>query len=75
MENKIYIYLKAKKTTCYKRITSPSFVVSVRQIECAINGLGARKGNADLEAVIQKVTNSENYQIDINTSLISKAPN
>lgn len=45
----------------------------VTQIECAINGLGARKGNADLETVIQKIANSENYQIDINTSLISKA--
>jgi len=47
----------------------------VRQIECAINGLGARKGNADLEAIVREVANLENYQIDINTSLISKASN
>ncbi|MEM7579209.1 MAG: hypothetical protein AAF316_05025 [Cyanobacteria bacterium P01_A01_bin.80] len=47
----------------------------VRQIECAINGLGARKGNADLEAVVQEVANRENYQTNINTALISKAPN
>lgn len=47
----------------------------VRQIECAINGLGARKGNADLEAVVRQAKNLENYQIDINTSLIAKASN
>ncbi|MBD3557609.1 2-isopropylmalate synthase, partial [Planktothrix sp. FACHB-1355] len=29
----------------------------VRQIECAINGLGARKGNADLEKIVQGVLN------------------
>lgn len=46
----------------------------VRQIECAINGLGARKGNTDLQAVVREVVNSENYQvnIDFNSSLISK---
>jgi 2-isopropylmalate synthase len=47
----------------------------VRQIECAINGLGARTGNADLEAVVRKAKNLENYQIDINSSLIAKASN
>ena len=45
----------------------------VRQIECAINGLGARKGNADLKAVVQEIKSLENYQTDINTSLIDKA--
>lgn len=45
----------------------------VRQIECAINGLGARKGNADLEKVVKQVLKHENYQIGINTSLINKA--
>ncbi len=45
----------------------------VRQIECALNGLGARKGNANLEAVVRQVANLENYQIDLNTSLINKA--
>ncbi len=44
-----------------------------RQIECAINGLGARKGNADLETVVTQVFPDENYQIEINTSLIKKA--
>ncbi len=47
----------------------------VRQIECAVNGLGARKGNADLEAVVRQIANLENYQIDLNTSLIRKASN
>ncbi len=43
-----------------------------RQIECAINGLGARKGNADFAAVVAEIKNLENYQIGIDTSLISK---
>ncbi|NEU73936.1 2-isopropylmalate synthase [Hassallia byssoidea VB512170] len=45
----------------------------VRQIECAINGLGARKGNADLEDVVTGVLQQGNYQVDINTKLMSKA--
>jgi 2-isopropylmalate synthase len=45
----------------------------VRQIECAINGLGARKGNADLSTVVMEVLKHGNYQLEINTSLINKA--
>ncbi|MBW4478310.1 MAG: 2-isopropylmalate synthase [Tolypothrix brevis GSE-NOS-MK-07-07A] len=45
----------------------------VRQIECAINGLGARKGNADLEDVVMGVLQQRNYQVDIDTTLMSKA--
>ncbi|MEH2387488.1 MAG: 2-isopropylmalate synthase [Nostoc sp.] len=45
----------------------------VRQIECAINGLGARKGNADFSKVVMEVLKQGNYQIDIDTSLMSKA--
>lgn len=45
----------------------------VRQIECAINGLGARKGNADLAKVVIGVLNQGNYQIDIDTELINQA--
>ena len=53
----------------------------VRQIECSINGLGARKGNADLEEIAialrarcaNAVLNDGNYQIDIDTSLINTA--
>jgi 2-isopropylmalate synthase len=44
----------------------------VRQIECAINGLGARKGNADLEDVVIGVLQQGNYQVDIDTKLMSK---
>lgn len=44
----------------------------VRQVECSINGLGARKGNADLEKVVM-LSKQENYQVEINTSLISTA--
>lgn len=43
----------------------------VRQIECSINGLGARKGNADLEKVVARIL--QKYLININVSLISKA--
>ncbi|MEH1834364.1 MAG: 2-isopropylmalate synthase [Nostoc sp.] len=45
----------------------------VRQIECAINGLGARKGKADFKKVVMEVLKQGNYQIDIDTSLMSKA--
>ncbi len=45
----------------------------VRQIECAINGLGARKGNADLAGVVRGVANFEIYQFGIDSSLIAKA--
>ncbi len=45
----------------------------VRQIECAINGLGARKGNADFSKVVAEVLKQGNYQIEIDTSLMSKA--
>lgn len=45
----------------------------VRQIECAINGLGARKGNADFRKVVTEVLKQGNYQIDIDTSLMNKA--
>jgi 2-isopropylmalate synthase len=44
-----------------------------RQIECSINGLGARKGNADLEKLVMEVLNRDTYEIKINTSLIKKA--
>lgn len=44
-----------------------------RQIECSINGLGARKGNADLEKVVVEVLKNQKYTIGIETSLISTA--
>ncbi|WP_373527962.1 2-isopropylmalate synthase [Nostoc sp.] len=45
----------------------------VRQIECAINGLGARKGNADFSKVVTEILKQGNYQIEIDTLLMSKA--
>ena len=44
-----------------------------RQIECSVNGLGARKGNAELQRVVSEVLSQGIYQIDIDTSLLSKA--
>lgn len=44
-----------------------------RQIECSINGLGARKGNADLVKLVTEILARSNYLININTSLINEA--
>ena len=44
-----------------------------KQIECSINGLGARKGNADLEKVVSAIAQCPNYKVDIDTSLLSAA--
>ena len=45
----------------------------VRQIECSINGLGARKGNADLIKIVSKLLETGNYQINIDPALIDRA--
>lgn len=45
----------------------------VRQIECAINGLGARKGNADLEEIVMAILNSKSYRVEVDNSLIGTA--
>ncbi|MGA9381413.1 MAG: 2-isopropylmalate synthase [Phormidium sp.] len=37
-----------------------------RQIECSINGLGARKGNADLATVVRKITRMPDYYTNVN---------
>lgn len=42
----------------------------VKQIECSINGLGARKGNADFNAVVEQV--SKKYTIDFDKTLIGQ---
>ncbi|NJO40604.1 MAG: 2-isopropylmalate synthase [Cyanobacteria bacterium CRU_2_1] len=41
-----------------------------RQIECAVNGLGARYGNADLEDVVKAISNDPNYRVDIAAALL-----
>lgn len=43
----------------------------VRQIEYSINGLGARKGNADLKEIVERI--SKTYPVNIDTSLIDQA--
>jgi len=45
----------------------------VRQIECSINGLGARKGNADLAKVVREIIKQKHFPMEVDTSLISKA--
>jgi 2-isopropylmalate synthase len=40
----------------------------IRQIECSINGLGARKGNADLGTVVKAIEESASYRTAIDGS-------
>jgi 2-isopropylmalate synthase len=44
-----------------------------RQIECSINGLGARKGNADLGEMVEAIANHPSYQINVDLTLLNKA--
>ncbi|HEY9649138.1 MAG TPA: hypothetical protein V6C95_00640, partial [Coleofasciculaceae cyanobacterium] len=44
-----------------------------RQIECSINGLGARKGNADLGKIVSAINQNPNYHVNINTALLPAA--
>lgn len=44
----------------------------VKQIECSINGLGARKGNADLGETVTRIL-EQNYPTNIDTSLLDTA--
>lgn len=44
-----------------------------RQIECSINGIGARKGNADLATVVRRVAQMPNYYTDVDLSQLEKA--
>lgn len=44
-----------------------------RQIECAINGLGARKGNADLAKVAIEISQHSDYRTKIKTALLDRA--
>lgn len=39
-----------------------------RQIECSVNGLGARKGNANLAAIATEIAKSQQYQTHIQTA-------
>jgi 2-isopropylmalate synthase len=44
-----------------------------RQIECSINGLGARKGNADLAKVVREISQHQNYRVDLDLNLLDRA--
>ncbi|NER23882.1 MAG: 2-isopropylmalate synthase [Symploca sp. SIO1C2] len=44
-----------------------------RQIECSVNGLGARKGNADLAEVVMAITKAQGYRVDLEPSLLPQA--
>ncbi|MBE9042120.1 2-isopropylmalate synthase [Oscillatoriales cyanobacterium LEGE 11467] len=49
--------------------------VGVRQIECSVRGLGARKGNADLERVAIAILNRWGDRIAVNPAAIETAAN
>lgn len=44
-----------------------------RQIECSINGLGARKGNADLVKVVREIDRYQDYKTNIKIALLDRA--
>lgn len=45
----------------------------IQQIECSINGLGARAGNANLVAVVEAIADQPNYRTEIDLSMQSRA--
>ncbi|WP_013323887.1 hypothetical protein [Gloeothece verrucosa] len=45
--------------------------VGVRQIECSLNGLGARKGNANLKSVIKEIDQNPTYKTSV---ILEKIP-
>lgn len=45
----------------------------VRQIEVSINGIGARKGNANLEIIATELARQKNYSIGLNLDLLPQA--
>lgn len=45
----------------------------IRQIECSINGLGARKGNANLAEVVQAIHHGSNYTVNADISLFDRS--
>jgi len=44
-----------------------------RQIECSLNGLGARKGNADLAEIVIAITKHHDYRVDVEPTLLAQA--
>jgi tRNA threonylcarbamoyladenosine modification (KEOPS) complex Cgi121 subunit len=43
----------------------------VRQIECSINGLGARRGNADLGTIVRRPIDRADYWVGVDATLLS----
>jgi 2-isopropylmalate synthase len=44
-----------------------------RQIECSINGLGARKGNADLAEIVIAIAHHQGYRVNVEPSSLPQA--
>ena len=49
-----------------------ALAVGVRQVECSVNGLGARKGNANLAKIIEAISSSSEYYTDIQPELLGR---
>lgn len=45
--------------------------IGVKQIECSINGLGARKGNTNLSDIALKISNYQNYFINLELNSVA----
>ena len=45
--------------------------VGATQIECSVNGLGARKGNTNLNDLALKISNYQDYLVDLELNLIT----
>ncbi|MDV3001132.1 MAG: 2-isopropylmalate synthase [Chroococcopsis gigantea SAG 12.99] len=45
----------------------------VGQIECSINGLGARRGNADLRKIVQEVSKEQKHLVNVDMTLLDEA--
>jgi 2-isopropylmalate synthase len=47
--------------------------VGARQVECSINGIGARKGNTDLAKLVTTLLQQDNYRLDIRPDALCEA--
>ncbi len=45
----------------------------IRQIECSVNGLGARKGNANLANVVQAIQRDSHYTVNTDLTLLDRS--
>lgn len=42
-----------------------ALTVGMRQVECSVNGLGARAGNADLEAIVTAIAHHPKFHTGV----------